>query len=1577
MVKKGDHMPVDLDREKLHKYYDGLAGGVCLISADRSEKILFINDKVPGMYACADEAQFMELCGGTFRGMIERSDYLTLMDLEIRQGEFKMISFHYQNRDQHFRYVEGPVSRIQMENGQAVILLQFFPASEIRANRKTDERTGLPGMYDFFSAALAEQKKRLADNTFMDLCPVSFNVANFREYNRMYGMHAGDICIRKIAEVLKETFPGDLIGHFTADTFAGLVKRENVIEKAERVCEQVDVFIHNNSITLKAGLVLYDRDDNDQELLGHAFDMAKVACESIKADSTQSVSVYTREMGEKYHKRSYVIANFDEALEKGYIKVYFQPVVRTISGNLCGCEALARWEDPEKGMIPPSVFIPILEDARLIARLDTYVIEWTARLIHDRMDTGLPPIPVSVNLSRLDFDLMKPLDVIERIVQKYKIPKSMIHIELTERVMAWNRQNLIRVLKDFHDAGYQVWLDDFGSEYSSLNTLHHYHFDVLKIDMGFFRDFNETGRKIIASVMKMAELLGMHTLAEGVENQEQLDFLREVGCGRIQGYYYGEPMCYEDCIAAWARDGLKLETAFEMKLFDAVEKVDIRSRESRAIFQMKDGELTLLQINNEYKATLNSIHTPDMEAANRNLTAASYPMKNKLGAFMEKVFHSGKQEQIVYVDDGQVVRVRAKKIAGIRDYWLGEAEFTNLSKDEDFSENNLNDRIMRNTLQIYDGLYYLNIEKDQLEVLESVHPKVSVGTVFHHIQESFQAYANELVYLDDRRRFLDYIDLEHIYADAVRSGRYQSTSLFRVRREDGTYRWTIFDAIVLYKSENRDILLCERQDLWESQNDPDLWDTFVRSFRIPSPDESSYSVEKGVLRAIVRDSNLKMFWKDKDRRFLGVSDAFLRYHEISDAQRASELIGEKAEDLNLNIDGEELYAAEMEVLEKGSVIQDAVKACVINGKPRTLSMSAFPFYQNKEIAGLVGIFRDLREYTEDEERALIDPDSGFLNFYGLLMAGLQYADDCRMGKEDYAGVLFFAEEYTSLCRLYGESFGRDLSQSIIHAVSENLPENATISHIGQGCFILLISRNDRESVHRTALKIAASVRKIQEVNGCQVSMYMQYSVAFGSEVRSFDMFLKLLIERLQNAAMQHYGKSIFTGDRIMIWKSALDTCPDQIYILDPDTYRLEYINQSARQALRLPENFSCTGEKCYEVLEGQSSPCTFCQNKRLKTSEFCSETHRNRKTGADLLSRSILVPWRDKYLRMTISSDLSRYAEMNIERNELVYHEAKVNDAIAIGMQESDPETGLQKMLAKIGDNLQADRILIFEQRDGNMFSCTYEWGRGEGIPLMGELQSIPMDNLRPLYQMYSEYPVVLVKDYEEFCAAKPGFHMPVANIHNFVSGQLKISGRPIGFTFVINCSQDTFTTARLLLSTLTSFFAIMMRNRDTLKRIEEQSVRDPLTGALNRRGLKQYLENWKGDGTLSLISGDINGLKTVNDTMGHHEGDILICSAANVMMRHANRDHVFRTGDDEFLLIAENISEVETQDLIAKIKNEGRSDGLSLALGYTINVGPVENIDQLLTEADRHMYEDKGQTYRRRWNDPPARRNR
>lgn len=1568
-------MDADLNREELHRYYDRMAGGICLIRADRTEKILFVNARMPELYGCSSEEEFMRFCGGTFKGMVEEQDYYSLPDLKAGREDTKIISFHFRNRADHFRYAEGPIKRLSMEGVGDVLLLQIFPAEEIRSTLKADELTGLPGMHDFFNAALEEQKKRIEDNTAAELCPISFNVANFREFNRVYGVRAGDRCLKEIADVLKETFPGDLIGHFPADTFAGLVSRDQVMEKAEHVCERINTYIHNDSIALKAGLVLLRDEDVDREFLTHTFDMAKIACDSIKTDSTRSVAVYTEEMGIKLQQRSFVITNFDEALAKGHIKVFFQPIVRTLSGRLCGCEALARWEDPQRGMLSPSVFIPILEDARLIARLDAYVIEWVARLIHDRMSTGLPPIPVSFNLSRLDFDLMNPLEVIEQAVYKYNIPKDSLRIEITERVMAWNRQNLVRILREFHNAGYQVWLDDFGSEYSSLNTLHYYQFDVLKIDMEFFRNFDETSRKIIASVVKMSGLLGVHTLAEGVENQEQLDFLRKIGCGKIQGFYYGKPMRYEDCIAAWSRQKLELESPLEAKMFYASELVDVMNGAPTGIFELREGKPMLLYVNDPYLKVLQSINTEDMKSANWNLSSFSYPMQNKLRSFLEKVFDSEKTEQMVYVDNGQFIRLRARKIAGIREYWIGKAEIRNISVDQDYAEGKSYDRILRNILLLYDGLYYLNTEMDQIEIIECVHPRVKVGGVFHHIQKSFRQYADELVYQDDRQRFLSFIDLEHIYAEAARSGRSHAASIFRIKREDGTYRWTVFDAIVLYKSKNHDILLCEREDLWERIQCPQtLQREFFQSFRLPEKDlGDSFTVEKGILRALVRDSDIKLFWKDKDRRFLGASDAFLRFHNILDPE---ELIGKTNEEMGWRINEYDIYHNEESVLQHGKIIRNSIGSCMVDGQPHTISSTEFPFYKKREVCGVVGYFRDLQEVARDEEQAMIDPESGYLNFYGLLMAGLQYADDCRLRNIDYTGVLFFVEEFASLSRAYGETFSKDLSRHIIQAIDEKLPENVTFGHIGIGCFLLLCSGSEQEHIHETAAEIAASIRKITEVSGCKVSMYMQYSMAFGSEVRSFDTFLLLLIERLHDAEKQHYGENAYSGDRIILWKSSFDTLPDQVYVSDPETYELVYLNQSARKVLHLSDQFSCRGEKCYEVLEGRDAPCGFCAGTRLTSGSFLTETHRNRKTGQDLLSRSILFPWKDKNLRLTISSNLSKYAEMNIERNELVYHEAKANDAIAIGMQERDPNQGIRKMLIKIADNLHADRIMIFEEREKDMFSCTYEWGRANCMPLKNELQGIPKSGLMPLYQKYEDHHVVLIEDYRAFCSAEPEFHLPISGIQNLVSGQLQISGKPIGFSLVINCSEDTFTTARLLLSTLTNFVAIMLRNRDTLLRIEEQSVRDPLTGALNRRGLEQYLNGWSGNGSLSLISGDINGLKNVNDTMGHHEGDLLICSAADVLMRHADRDHVFRTGGDEFLLIAENISEAETRSLIAKIKNEGRGEGLSLALGYTRNVGAVENIDQLLTEADRRMYEDKGQTYRRRWDDPPTRRN-
>lgn len=191
-----------------------------------------------------------------------------------------------------------------------------------------------------------------------------------------------------------------------------------------------------------------------------------------------------------------------------------------------------------------------------------------------------------------------------------------------------------------------------------------------------------------------------------------------------------------------------------------------------------------------------------------------------------------------------------------------------------------------------------------------------------------------------------------------------------------------------------------------------------------------------------------------------------------------------------------------------------------------------------------------------------------------------------------------------------------------------------------------------------------------------------------------------------------------------------------------------------------------------------------------------------------------------------------------------------------------------------------------------------------------------------------------------------------------------------LGFTVVVNSSEETFRLVYQLLSTLTDFIAILLRNRNTLQALNQQSCRDPLTDALNRRGLNQFLDSWNGEGTFALISGDINGLKTTNDTLGHQAGDELIRAAVLLFRKFADRDHIFRTGGDEFLIIVEQADEQSTEMLVRSMREEMHTAELSVALGWVIQKGPITNRDALMTTADRRMYADKGQTYRRRYTD-------
>ncbi len=273
----------------------------------------------------------------------------------------------------------------------------------------------------------------------------------------------------------------------------------------------------------------------------------------------------------------YIVNNFESALDQGFVKAYYQPVIRTLTERICSVEALARWQDPVVGLLSPFLFINVLEKYHLIHKLDLAILDNICVTYNEMKKRGLPLHPFSINLSRLDFDEIDMLDAISKTLAKYDVPSTAIHIEITESVMLDNTAYFRRIFDSFHDAGFAIFMDDFGSGYSSLNVLKDYSFDVLKIDMRFLSDIGIRSKKILASVMNMAKAIGMHTLAEGVETKEQMTFLRNIGCEMLQGFYYSKPMDGDLYIKYLSESKLGVEDPAENHYWNAVGQINFLS----------------------------------------------------------------------------------------------------------------------------------------------------------------------------------------------------------------------------------------------------------------------------------------------------------------------------------------------------------------------------------------------------------------------------------------------------------------------------------------------------------------------------------------------------------------------------------------------------------------------------------------------------------------------------------------------------------------------------------------------------------------------------------------------------------------------------------------------------------------------------------------------------------------------------------------------------------------------------------------------------------------------------------------
>lgn len=426
-----------------------------------------------------------------------------------------------------------------------------------------DKLTGLLQRDTFFKRAAELIKEKPPGYYIMAF----FDVDKFKVINDQYGTAKGDEILQYIAKVFKDGLSpyGGICCRITADNFAVLYP-ESLMDTAETA--QI-----RSKATKIAGIVAplvfsigrYIVDDPSMQPSA-MLDRAVIAAESVKGRYDKKIALYDESMRAHLLHEQEVVMEMGKALKERQFEVWYQPQINHSTNAQIGSEALVRWRHPEQGLLPPGAFIPIFEENGFIFELDKFVWEEVCATLRQWMDEGRNPLPVSVNISRDDLFRPDVMDIVSGLVDKYRLPADMLRLEITETAFAQSAQYVIDVVKAFIARGFTVEIDDFGSGYSSLNTLKDVPAQILKLDMRFLESSNsERGGNIVESVVRMAKWLGMSVIAEGVETAQQADYLRSIGCSYVQGYLYAKPMPRGDyekycCGAAKEEMLLTLET---------------------------------------------------------------------------------------------------------------------------------------------------------------------------------------------------------------------------------------------------------------------------------------------------------------------------------------------------------------------------------------------------------------------------------------------------------------------------------------------------------------------------------------------------------------------------------------------------------------------------------------------------------------------------------------------------------------------------------------------------------------------------------------------------------------------------------------------------------------------------------------------------------------------------------------------------------------------------------------------------------------------------------------------------------
>ena len=547
-------------RNELNSLIDSVPGGIGVWKVTDKVQVEYFNDGFCRQFGY-DREEFQEKFSSDLTALWVGGDTEYILNrLRENKDSNDRISLVHQVRrkDKSLRWFSLNALKYKVEDGVPVFRIVNIDVTESRENellieQKNEElrylldHDALTGLYNrsTFCRKTADFLRQNPEGTYN---MVQFDIERFKVINELYGNFMGDRILLLIAEGLQKCLKSKgTYGRLEADHFAVCLPAGT--EELQQVRDQMEKSLASVKIEQKINLYygVYTIEDRGMSV-DLMCDRANLALRTVKGNSNRAYAVYNDELHQVVLSEQQLTNSMEEALLQRQFEVYYQPVVDLNTGDVVSAEALVRWNHPEKGMVSPGFFIPFFEHNGFIIKLDAYIREEVCRNMMELRRRGLRNIPVSVNVSRLEFYDPNLCRSIIDLTERYRLEPQMMRLEITESAYTDNPQQLLAAMKELQNYGFQVLMDDFGSGYSSLNTLSELPIDVLKLDLKFLREETETKRRhaTMQAVINLALELGLQVIAEGVETKQQAQRLALMGCQYAQGYYYGHPMPQEE-----------------------------------------------------------------------------------------------------------------------------------------------------------------------------------------------------------------------------------------------------------------------------------------------------------------------------------------------------------------------------------------------------------------------------------------------------------------------------------------------------------------------------------------------------------------------------------------------------------------------------------------------------------------------------------------------------------------------------------------------------------------------------------------------------------------------------------------------------------------------------------------------------------------------------------------------------------------------------------------------------------------------------------------------------------------------